>query len=90
VFGERYIFSAFYVRNILYIHTYILCVTYIFQEFRYFENLMKFMLENFQTQKKQLTKIEQNLCAVCDLCILYLKYNICELHIVCGYVFRIL
>ena len=56
VFGERYIVYAFYVMSILYIHKYILCVTYTFWEFMYFENLMKFMLENFQTQKKQLMK----------------------------------
>ena len=53
-FGEQYIFYAFYVMSIFYIHKYILCVSYIFWEFMYFENLMKFMLENFQTQKKEL------------------------------------
>ena len=46
------------------------------------------MLGNFQTQKKQLTKIEHNLWTVYGLCILYLKYNMGELHILCNYVIQ--
>ena len=55
--------------QIVYTHVYT-NVTYIVWEFMNFEKSIKFMLENFQTQNKQLTKLSI-IYALCVICVFY-------------------
>ena len=82
-----YILCILCEEHIVYTQVYIMCDLHILRIHVFWESY-EIYVRNFQTQKEQLINKEHNLYTVCDLCILYLTYNICELHILCGYVIQ--
>ena len=86
VWWTVYILCIICEEHIVYTHVYIICDLHI-SRIQVFWESNEIYVRNLQTQKEQLINKEHNLCTVCVLCILYITYNVCEMHILCDFVF---